>query len=177
MTTPIRFQYFTNTSNVEYDGPLRTPMNIMYTIMTEIPIPRDTNFIDSIFGINQQRFSPLELFGDASILSFFDNLENILDQSLQTDQNQKERATREMISQLGQYRRVNKDSNLTRECCSICLDNFQTGEGYRTLRCGHDFHKKCIDKWFLEGSQECPMCRKNAWGLGENDQKENESNN
>lgn len=146
----IRFEYYSNTEDLNFDPVLRQPMNIVYTMMTEIPVVLST--IPSIF-------------------SFFDNLESILDQSLQNDQVQKDRATRQMIEQLGPYHRVSRDSNLLEETCAICLDKFTPCEGYRTLICGHDFHKRCIDKWFLEGSQECPCCRKNAWG---NIKKEND---
>lgn len=149
---PIIFQYFDNTNNVEFNDPRRIPLDISYTIITEAPFLTTRNPI-------------FDIFGDANIFSFFNNLEALMEQ--QPPQPQKEKATREMITELGPYRRVNKDSNLTKEVCSICLDNFKECEGYRTLRCGHDFHKKCIDRWFLDGSQECPMCRKNAWGIGE----------
>ena len=145
----IRFEYYSNTENVEFTS---RPMNVVYTMMAEIPIIELGNISDSIF-------------------SFFDNLEHILDQSLQNDQVQKEKATRDMIKQLGPYKRLNQHSELLGDNCTICLDNFELNQGYRTLHCGHSFHKKCIDKWLREGSQECPICRANAW---EKNKKENE---
>lgn len=163
----IIFNHYINTENVEFSNYSRQPMNIMYTMMTEVPIRRGANILESIFG-HQTSF---DIFGEHSILNIFDGLDALLDQSLQNDQIQKDKATREMIQQLGPYRRVNESSNMLKEECSICLESFMVNEGYRTLPCGHDFHKKCIDKWFLEGSQECPMCRKNAWGIEE---KENQ---
>ncbi|PKA48771.1 RING-H2 finger protein ATL7 [Apostasia shenzhenica] len=44
--------------------------------------------------------------------------------------------------------------------CSICLEEFAGGgEELRVLpRCGHFFHRECVDPWF-EKSLRCPMCR------------------
>ena len=41
--------------------------------------------------------------------------------------------------------------------CSICLDDIQT-INCKTLKCGHKFHKLCIDDW-LSRSKTCPYCR------------------
>lgn len=159
----IRFQYFNNTDNVEYSRSNRIPRSIVYTMTTDTP------------NIIQDQFVPFDLFEDFNILNFFNDFENIVTNSFQMEQSsQKEKATKDQLSKLGPYHRVNKNSNLLKESCSICLDNFSVGEGYRTLICGHDFHKKCIDRWLLKGSQECPMCRKNAFELCENGEKENE---
>ncbi|PKU62382.1 RING-H2 finger protein ATL70 [Dendrobium catenatum] len=48
-------------------------------------------------------------------------------------------------------------------CCSICLVNFEEGEGEdKALRllqeCGHLFHAKCVDAW-LRRRRTCPVCR------------------
>jgi len=48
----------------------------------------------------------------------------------------------------------------TKECtekeCSICLDDIV--DDFFVTACGHQFHKKCILKWY-NTSQECPLCR------------------
>lgn len=47
------------------------------------------------------------------------------------------------------------------EECTICLNEFKQRERIRKLDCEHEFHKKCIDKWLLEGGNHCcPICRK-----------------
>jgi hypothetical protein len=61
------------------------------------------------------------------------------------------------------YKKIQKD-----DCgsCSICITQFNCnndssncyGLFKRTLKCGHTFHKKCIDKWLL-CSPSCPECR------------------
>merc|ERR1711998_212078 len=45
------------------------------------------------------------------------------------------------------------------ECeCTICLDEFATGETLLKLPCGHALHESCGIKW-LRSHNSCPMCR------------------
>ncbi|CAG7876925.1 unnamed protein product [Brassica rapa] len=47
----------------------------------------------------------------------------------------------------------------TTSSCSICLQDWEEGQVGRKLeRCGHTFHMKCIDQWFLR-QVSCPICR------------------
>ena len=48
--------------------------------------------------------------------------------------------------------------NDTNPTCSICMDNMNI-RNYRELPCKHKFHKKCLNKWKLEGNRTCPLCR------------------
>lgn len=41
--------------------------------------------------------------------------------------------------------------------CAVCLIEFSEGVFVRTLPCGHDFHRRCIDKW-LQRNKRCPLC-------------------
>lgn len=43
--------------------------------------------------------------------------------------------------------------------CSICLGDFIPKQSIRKLKCDHEFHKSCVDKWLLSGSGCCPICR------------------
>ena len=43
--------------------------------------------------------------------------------------------------------------------CSICTDDFETGQDLRVLPCDHKFHPACIDPWLLNVSSTCPLCR------------------
>ncbi|CAJ0949157.1 unnamed protein product, partial [Mesorhabditis belari] len=45
-----------------------------------------------------------------------------------------------------------------KERCTVCLMEFETGEGVRKLRCTHLFHVDCIDKWLVY-NKKCPVCR------------------
>lgn len=46
------------------------------------------------------------------------------------------------------------------ETCPICLVEYADGDEIRTLSCGHDFHRDCVDEW-LSGHTSCPGCRQN----------------
>jgi len=62
------------------------------------------------------------------------------------------------VSHLPNYKKVKSDNN---NLCSICQDNYKKGQYYRKLPCNHQYHKKCIDKWFHKDSKmQCPLCRK-----------------
>ncbi|CAN6481353.1 unnamed protein product [Victoria cruziana] len=43
--------------------------------------------------------------------------------------------------------------------CVICLSEFEEGETIRDLpRCGHAFHKDCLDSWLHSNCASAPMC-------------------
>ncbi|CAL4995582.1 unnamed protein product [Urochloa decumbens] len=48
-----------------------------------------------------------------------------------------------------------------RSCCSICLDDFEDGEGISMMPCagGHEFHTSCVAEWLGRYSNMCPLCR------------------
>ena len=46
--------------------------------------------------------------------------------------------------------------NINHENCSICLE--EPGKCSQ-LKCGHIYHRKCINKWF-KTSSSCPVCRR-----------------
>ncbi len=41
--------------------------------------------------------------------------------------------------------------------CSICRDEYYSGEIVANLSCGHIFHKSCVDTWFKH-KKVCPEC-------------------
>lgn len=41
--------------------------------------------------------------------------------------------------------------------CSICTEDFATGEDVRVLPCHHKYHPACIDPWLLNVSGTCPL--------------------
>jgi hypothetical protein len=43
--------------------------------------------------------------------------------------------------------------------CSICQDELSKDNIIRQLNCSHIYHKECIDKYLLEYSNKCPICR------------------
>ncbi|TVY88393.1 Receptor homology region,transmembrane domain- and RING domain-containing protein [Lachnellula willkommii] len=51
--------------------------------------------------------------------------------------------------------------------CSICTEDFTTGEDVRVLPCAHKYHPACIDPWLLNVSGTCPLCRRDLRGDAE----------
>jgi Ring finger domain len=43
--------------------------------------------------------------------------------------------------------------------CAVCLSNIEVGDQLRKLKCGHFFHKSCLDQW-LKFKPSCPIDRK-----------------
>lgn len=43
--------------------------------------------------------------------------------------------------------------------CIICFHNIRWYQ-QKTLRCGHTFHRKCLNIW-LKKKETCPICRTN----------------
>ncbi|NXS01365.1 RNF6 ligase, partial [Oxylabes madagascariensis] len=47
--------------------------------------------------------------------------------------------------------------------CSVCINEYATGNKLRQLPCTHEFHIHCIDRWLSENST-CPICRQPVLG-------------
>ncbi|URE35496.1 Zinc finger, C3HC4 type (RING finger) [Musa troglodytarum] len=43
--------------------------------------------------------------------------------------------------------------------CAVCLSDMGEGEEITELRCGHPFHRRCLDRWVMLGKAACPLCR------------------
>lgn len=49
--------------------------------------------------------------------------------------------------------------SLSAKSCAICLEDMKCGEECRRLaKCGHEYHKTCVDLW-LTRDKHCPLCR------------------
>jgi len=55
------------------------------------------------------------------------------------------------------------NSNSSGTCeCSICIEDLAPGDRIRRLpKCGHTFHRSCIDLWLLR-SAHCPLCKQSV---------------
>lgn len=43
--------------------------------------------------------------------------------------------------------------------CTVCLDDVCEGQAARSLPCGHEFHRNCVDSWLLMARKNaCPLC-------------------
>ncbi|PQE09857.1 ring finger domain protein [Rutstroemia sp. NJR-2017a BBW] len=58
--------------------------------------------------------------------------------------------------------------------CSICTEDFTTGEDVRVLPCKHKYHPACIDPWLLNVSGTCPLCRHDLRPTTTNAENDNE---
>ncbi|NWR52734.1 RNF6 ligase, partial [Regulus satrapa] len=52
--------------------------------------------------------------------------------------------------------------------CSVCINEYATGNKLRQLPCTHEFHIHCIDRWLSENST-CPICRQPVLGSNARD--------
>lgn len=45
--------------------------------------------------------------------------------------------------------------------CAVCLCEMEVGDEFRGLRCGHVFHRVCLDRWtgLQVRNPSCPLCR------------------
>ncbi|KAK7792087.1 hypothetical protein R5R35_010710 [Gryllus longicercus] len=63
-------------------------------------------------------------------------------------------------SNTSQRRRRRRPNNASGSCpvCAVCIEEMDDTGLCRRLRCGHSFHRECIDRWALN-KRECPQCR------------------
>ncbi|KIV80324.1 hypothetical protein PV11_07832 [Exophiala sideris] len=52
-----------------------------------------------------------------------------------------------------------KDQDLSRNECPVCVETFLTNDNVRILPCGHIYHHRCVDRWLLRIAGTCPVCR------------------
>ena len=43
-----------------------------------------------------------------------------------------------------------RNGDTSEDTCSICFDVFSKFQKYKKLKCNHEFHSKCIDRWLTE---------------------------
>ena len=69
---------------------------------------------------------------------------------------------------LDKYKRIKKNEEHLQ--CNICFEQFKENEYKRKIICGHQFHKKCIDKWINKYNNFCcPTCRGNIFSKVQQD--------
>ncbi|XRB10301.1 RING-type domain-containing protein [Pseudoscourfieldia marina] len=64
---------------------------------------------------------------------------------------------RRMIRSLPRYK-YSMESTDEVNMCSICLEEYETGDSMKVLPCMHKYHEACIDTW-LDRDLACPICR------------------
>jgi hypothetical protein len=74
----------------------------------------------------------------------------------------KKRKKKKKIRSKTSLEKVKKEDNILKDedMCCICIQKFKIKEKVRKLPCKHNFHKKCIDKWYNKKDDlSCPICR------------------
>ncbi|KAM7373353.1 hypothetical protein PAMP_008212 [Pampus punctatissimus] len=72
-------------------------------------------------------------------------------------------AEKEMISSLPTVC-ISQEQTDCRLACTVCREEYLSGESVRKLPCLHYFHSECIVPW-LELHDTCPVCRKSLDGV------------
>jgi hypothetical protein len=137
--------------------------------------PEISTVIHNIFEeIVNSQFGTLDIHSDYTIRwidKFLD--ENDIEQELTyeltflstqiAEMVESKKRIRDVTNHLPKYRKIKEGDVLLDhvDVCAICHDNYKVNEFKRELNiCGHTFHKKCIDKWFISNTNlECQLCR------------------
>ena len=72
-----------------------------------------------------------------------------------------------LLSKISEMRQVGPPGRhqLPDDECPICLESYGPREYFRRLRCGHCFHRKCVDRYFrTRAVAACPYCREDFLG-------------
>lgn len=61
-------------------------------------------------------------------------------------------------------------NNCNDDLCVICYDKLESPDKqkYTLPECQHSFHQSCINAWFRQGNQKCPLCNDIGTGNSEN---------
>lgn len=118
----------------------------------------------------------LENISNENQLLFFENFSSRLNQ-LNNNMDINETISQSLICALydkptdvfkEKYKRIKKEEENIQ--CNICFENFKENEYKRNVVCGHNFHKKCIDKWINNYNNfSCPTCRCNLFSKAQQD--------
>ena len=63
------------------------------------------------------------------------------------------------IQQFPSYRYKTSTLTSKQTACVICMSHFKNSQQIRVLPCQHEYHSKCIARWFTMNSS-CPICRR-----------------
>ena len=47
------------------------------------------------------------------------------------------------------------------------MDNYKENDEVETLPCFHIFHKNCIEQWFNNNNNNCPICKNDITNEGD----------
>ena len=152
--------YEINGDNIVYRYPIDSDINNNNKYLYNKPniYNNDNNNNTNILLLNHDMLALNILFG-ISIVTMFGfyafKCYNKLRETISINNNNVRRNNRIDINNLNTLLLCEE---LPDESCSICLEEFKTGDNIKKLNCTHIFHKECLEPW-LNNNINCPMCR------------------
>jgi hypothetical protein len=113
----------------------------------------------SLFTASFEDFPPIA--GSAQTDALFASLfgELIGSGGLRATENLEPVRVRPTEAQIAAATQVITAESALEDPCTICQDTMDVNTSIRKITaCGHQFHKTCIDQWFLQNVR-CPVCR------------------
>ncbi|KAG2303081.1 hypothetical protein Bca52824_031732 [Brassica carinata] len=103
-------------------------------------------------------FSGLSIIRSISNISFLNPEDDPEDEPSGPEDDPEDGLSSTFVQKLPQFK-TSKPARRDGSECVVCLDGFRKGRWCRRLPgCGHVFHRKCVDNWFLRAAT-CPTCR------------------
>lgn len=71
--------------------------------------------------------------------------------------------SKESLDKAEAVERILAAGNSSSTSCTVCCDDYESGDALRVLKCGHKYHVECIDRWLLSSTDylrapACPIC-------------------
>jgi len=125
----------------------------------------NSNFVQYLATVGSENWVGTNSSNAASF-SFDDQLDNSITASLDETPAPKKPTQAAFVrglpalqlAQTDMEERAALDTSDPRRQCSICRENFRSGDTLKQLPCTHEFHENCIVPW-LQSNNTCPICR------------------
>lgn len=132
-----------------------------------INIKHHNRLIDNNYLLYDSMYLKIEINNLLTIDSFdipnTNNVFNTLYQILFIDDDTTpiEKMNPEELQEINQiiYSNINHYDTILSKSCPICCLDFENVDKIRILNCKHIYHSECIDKWLLDFSNKCPICK------------------
>lgn len=125
-------------------------------------------FKDIISKIQELKKTQVRFLASQTVFEDNSNDYNVQSDEQYTPIKLKRMSVNKSLRQTGNIYKAKESDNI--KSCIICFQPYTKNELIRKLKCTHQFHKKCIDKWFYPKYHEdeelaCPLCRQDALPL------------
>lgn len=102
-----------------------------------VPLNSYSNILNSFMGMNGTSFNTQPLNEDVKMVLTESEISNLKKMKLKD---------------------VSGINHESEHKCTVCLENMNEEDEVILLDCKHFFHRKCIETWFKECSNKCPIC-------------------